>query len=198
MLIPPGARLRLLCALAALALAPTAPIASAPAGSETFTGFAINMNQGGRAGAIEFTVDTWSTDADRAALLAIMKAEKDPYAANEKLLGIVEKMSTVGQIRGAGAGSGWYLRLAFQSPLEGGGRRIVLVTNRGTTTQQEGAFVDKRVDYPFIVVEIRLDANGKGEGKINRRSRLLIDKGDRFVLDNYDRLPVDFNRIHEK
>lgn len=107
-------------------------------------------------------------------------------------------MSTVGQIRGAGAGSGWYLRLAFQSPLEGGGRRIVLVTNRGTTTQQEGAFVDKRVDYPFIVVEIRLDANGKGEGKINRRSRLLIDKGDRFVLDNYDRLPVDFNRIHEK
>jgi hypothetical protein len=198
MRIPSLVRPQLACAALAAALAATAPLAGAQKTSETFTGVAVNMNQGGRGGPVEFTVDTWSTEADRSALLAILKAEKDPYAANEKILAAVEKMPFVGQIRGAGAGAGWHLRLAFQTPLEGGGRRIILVTNRGTTTQQEGAFTDKRADYPFIVVEIRLDQSDRGEGKINRRSRLLLDNDDRFVLENYDRLPVAFNKIHKK
>ena len=198
MRIPALALPRLACAVLAAALSVTAVIAGAQGASETFTGVAINMNQGGRGGPVEFTVDTWSTEADRDALLAILKAEKDPYAANEKLLAAVERMPFVGQVRGAGAAGGWNLRLAFQVPLEGGGRRLILVTNRQTTTQPEGAFTDKRVDYPFIVVEIRLDQADRGEGKINRGTRLLVDKDDHFVLENYDRLPVGFNEIHRK
>ena len=127
-----------------------------------------------------------------------MKAENDPYAANLTLLAAVEKLPILGRIRGVGAAGGWELRLAFQSPLEGGGRRIVLVTNGANTTDRNLKLADHGVGYPFIVVEIHLGADDRGEGKNNRGSRLMIGTDDHFVLENYDRRPVDFNEIHKK
>lgn len=156
------------------------------------------MNNGGRVGPVEFTVNEWSTDADRDALLAIMKAEKDPYRANAKVLTMVERMPFVGKINEPGQAAGVRLRLAFQTPLEGGGRRIVLATDIHTTVEPEGPATDSRADYHFLVAEIRLDRSDRGEGKISRRTKLLVDKDNHFVLDNYDRLPVDFNQIHRK
>ena len=43
---------------------------------ESFTGFAINMNSGPKTAVIEFTIERWSTDAEREQLLGIVRGEK--------------------------------------------------------------------------------------------------------------------------
>ena len=51
----------------------TAPPVSGQNQKESFTGFAINMNGGARKTAvIDFTIERWSTDAERDQLLAIL------------------------------------------------------------------------------------------------------------------------------
>jgi hypothetical protein len=95
---------------------------------EHFTGFAINMNGGPKSTAtVDFTIERWSTDAERDQLLAILKEEKDTYKANQKLLKALQKMPKVGYIRTTNT-LAWDLRYARQSPLEDGGRRVVLGT----------------------------------------------------------------------
>ena len=51
---------------------------------ESFTGFAINMNSGPSTAVIDFTIERWSTDAEREQLLSILTEENDSYRANDK------------------------------------------------------------------------------------------------------------------
>jgi hypothetical protein len=182
----------------ALALAVTVlvlPAVSAQAPTEKFTGFAINLNSGPSTATVDFTVERWSTDADRQALLGVLKEEKDINRANEMMLKALVKMPKVGHIRTPQT-LAWDVHYAHQTPLEGGGRRIVLATDRpiGFREARNSA---RTMDYPFTLVEIRLDANDKGEGKILAGARLEIDKNNTLVIENYAQQPVRFNNIRK-
>jgi hypothetical protein len=87
----------------------------------------------------------------------------------------------------------WDLRYARQAKLPDGGRRIVLATDRpmGFGEVRQGA---RTTDYPFTIVEMRLDKSDRGEGKILVGTRLLLDGND-LVLENYGTQPVQFNQI---
>lgn len=50
-------------------------------------------------------------------------------------------------------------------PLPDGGERVVLVTDRRIGFW-EAANQPRSIDYPFTVIELRLQADGEGEGKI--------------------------------
>ena len=131
---------------------------------EHFTGFAINMNGGPKSTAtVDFTIERWSTDAERDQLLAIVKEEKDSYKANQQLLKALQKMPKVGYIRTTNT-LAWDLRFARQSPLEDGGRRIVLGTDRPIGFA-EARNQGRTMDYPFTIVEVQLDKNDEGVGK---------------------------------
>jgi len=171
------------------------PVVSAQTPKESFTGFAINMNSGPSTATVDFTVERWSTDADREALLGVLKEEKDINRANDLMLKALVKMPKVGHIRTPQT-LAWDLHYAHQTPLEGGGRRIVLGTDRpiGFREARNSA---RTMDYPFTIVEIRLDANDKGEGKILAGTRLEIDKNGALVIENYAQQPVRFNNIRK-
>lgn len=187
---------RLLFAAAATVAALASTMVSGQAPKESFTGFAINMNSGPSTATVDFTIEAWSTEAQRDALLSILKEERDPYRANDQILRALQKMPVVGRLR-ANARLGWDLRYAFQTPLEGGGRRIVLGTDRPVGFR-EAATQTRTMDYPFTIIEMRLDANDRGEGKILAGTRLLIDKNNQLVLENYGQQPVRFNEIHKQ
>jgi hypothetical protein len=191
-----GARLvsrRMVAAAAvATALLTVSPV-SGQNEKESFTGFAINMNSRPSTATVDFTIERWSTDAERDQLLAILKEEKDVRKANQMLLKALQKMPKVGYIRTPNT-LAWDLRYARQSPLEDGGRRIVLATDRPI------GFVDARnqgrsMDYPFTIVEVHLDKNDTGEGKILGGTKIYIDKNNNLVLENYGQQPVRFNEI---
>jgi hypothetical protein len=169
------------------------PAVSAQVQKESFTGFAINLNSGPSTATVDFTVERWSTDAERDALLGVMREEKDVNRANDLLLKALVKMPKVGHIRTPQT-LAWDLHYAHQTPIEGGGRRIVLATDRpiGFREARNSA---RTMDYPFTIVEIRLDANDKGEGKILAGTRLEIDKNNTLVIENYAQQPVRFNNI---
>ena len=188
---------RWLSALALTALAGMligAPAVSGQNQREMFTGFAINLNAGGRTATVEITVDRWSTDAERDRLLRILQEEKDVRRANDKLLRALEDMPAVGSIR-TPTSLAWDLHFARQMPLGDGARRIVLGTNRPIGFR-EARNQPRSIDYPFTIVEIRLDAEGRGSGKILPGTKLYIENGE-LVLENFEALPVQFNEIRK-
>ena len=89
----------------------------------------------------------------------------------------------------------WDLRYAHQNTLEEGGRRIVVATDRPIGFR-EAANQARTMDYPFTIVEIRLDKNDKGSGKILAGTRLL-SKG-RTSSSDYGQQPIRFNEIRKR
>jgi hypothetical protein len=168
------------------------PPVSGQTEKEHFTGFAINMNSGPSTATIDFMIERWSTDEERNGLLAILQEEKDPYRANAQLLKALQKTPKVGYIR-TPQSLAWDLHYARQTPLEDGGRRIVLATDRPIGFR-EARNQGRTMDYPFTVVEIRLDKDDRGQGKILGGTRLLVEN-NQLVLENYGQQPVRFNEI---
>ena len=158
--------------------------------TEKFTGFAINMNSGPKTAVIDFTITRWSTDEERASLLAILKENKNPTAP---LLKALQKMPKVGYIR-TPQSLAWDLRYARQNPLDEGGRQVVLATDRPIGFA-EARNQPRSIDYPFTVIEIHLDKTDHGEGKILVGTKIYIDKKNNLVLENYAQQPVRFNEI---
>ena len=160
---------------------------------EKFTGFAINMNSGPSTAVIDFTIERWSTDAEREQLLGIIVEHKDP---TKPLLKALQTMPRVGGIR-TPQSLAWTLRYAKEFPDEEGGRRIVIATDRpiGFREARNSA---RTMDYPFTIIEIRLNAKDEGEGKILAGTRLYVDKSKNLVLENYGQQPVRFNNIHKQ
>lgn len=171
-----------------------APTVSGQNVKESFTGFAINMNSGPSTATVDFTIERWSTDAERDKLLSVLQEEKDEYRANKRLLDVIQDLPKVGYIRTPQT-LAWDLHFARQSPLEDGGRRIVLATDRPIGFR-EARNQPRSIDYPFTIVEVQLDKNDRGVGKILAGTKLYIDrKTNNLVLENFAQQPVRFNEI---
>ena len=75
-----------------------------------------------------------------------------------------------------------------------GGRQIVLATDRPIGFW-EARNQPRSIDYPFTILEMRLDKNDQGSGKILAGTKIYIDKNNNLVLENYGQQPVMFNEI---
>jgi hypothetical protein len=158
---------------------------------ERFTASAIDLNRG-VAGTIQLVVDRWSTDAERDRLLKVL-FEKGP----EKLLDALQDVKRVGYIRTPDS-IGWDLRFARRVPLPEGGERVVLVTDRRISFW-EAANRPRTIDYPFTVVELRLNRDGVGEGKMSLATRVIADEENKIVtLENYDTQPVMLTQVRRE
>jgi hypothetical protein len=177
-------------AIGALMLTPSARLAAQNV-KESFTGFAINMNSGPSTAVLDFTITRWSTDAERAQLLAIIK--ENPKNPTDKLLKALQKMPKVGFIRSQKT-LAWDLHYARQAPLDEGGRQIILATDRPIGFW-EARNQPRSYDYPFTIVQVHLDRNDTGSGKILAGTKIYIDKKNNLVLENFAQQPVRFNEI---
>jgi hypothetical protein len=153
-----------------------------------YTANAINMNRGA-AGNIEIVVDRWSTDAQRDKLMAVMKD-----AGPEKLLDALQDMPRMGYFRTPGQ-VGIDIHFARRVPQAEGGERVVLVTDRRIGFW-EAANQPRSIDYPFTVIELRLNRDGEGEGKMSIATKIIADKENNIVtLENYDLQPVMLTNV---
>jgi hypothetical protein len=153
---------------------------------ETFRAFAVNQTGGTRAnsGVIQISIDRWSTDAEREALITTLK-EKGSTA----LLDALTKLPPLGFIKMPNT-LGWSLYYARQSELPDGGRRVVLATNRKLGFG-ESAKQSRSVKYDFTLVEMRFDKSGKGEGKLAAAAKVEFDrKNQQIEIENYGAMPV--------
>lgn len=157
-----------------------------------YTAFAVDLGSPGRsasAGTVEIVIDRWSTGGERDRLMQALK-EHGP----EKLLDTLGDIPRVGYIRTPDS-IGYPLRFAYREPGEDGGEEITIMTDRYIGFW-ESFYRPRTIDYPFTVIELHLNRNGEGEGKMSLATRITADRhGDRVVLENYSAQPVLLNRV---
>jgi hypothetical protein len=150
---------------------------------ERFSAAAIDPNRG-TTSQVDITVDRWTSDAQRDRLLNVLLEDKP-----DKLLDALRDEPQVGSVRRPG-GLSWDLRYARRVALPDGGERVVVITDRPLSFW-EAEHQPRTVDYPFTVIELRLNRDGEGEGKMSVATKITADKENHIVtLENWDLQPV--------
>ena len=191
-----------LMAMLALAASSVAR-AQSPNEKLEISAFAINMSNiaTGSNAVVQLTIDSWSTPEERELLITTM-VEKKPA----DLLKALQKLPVRGRFRIPTArppdphhlSLGLDIHYAWQTPLPDGGRRIVLATDRYIGFA-EARNQPRSIDYPFSLIEIRADKDGKGVGKMAVATKIDFDKEKKVVqIENYGSEPVRLNEIRIK
>ena len=166
---------RLVALSMAAALALPAAQARAQQGGKnilTLRGFGLNftgIGKKGRSGDLEIGIERWSSETERDGL---QKALADGGVA--ALTKALPKLTPrAGYVTGSGGGS-VDLKYAREVVLADGARRVILATDR---IEKPADGSNPNADtYDFLIVEIRLDKTGKGEGRTAGPQRLRYDK----------------------
>jgi hypothetical protein len=175
-------------AISSAALLTLAASAQTMGSPERYTGSALNINNG-RADNIDITVNRWSTDKQRDALMAVMQSK-----GAEKLLDALQDMPVMGHF-GAPGHLSWDIHFARTVPLPDGGERVVLVTDRRIGFW-EAANQPRSIDYPFTVIELRLNRDGEGEGTMSIATKVIYDKEQNMItLENLQNQPVRLTNL---
>jgi len=155
---------------------------------ERFSAVAMDMERGTTA-QLEIAVERWSSDAQRSRLLSVL-TEKGP----EKLLDVLQDTPKVGYIRTT-TSLAWDLHYAWRARGEDGGERVVLITNRPISFW-EAANQPRTMEYPFTVIEMRLNNDGQGQGMLSVATKITRDKktGD-ITLENWGTQPVRLTEV---
>ena len=167
------------------------------------TAFAVNMSNiaTGSNAVVDITVNTWSTAEEREHLITTV-LEK----GGDALLRELQKAPVKGRFRIPAArppdphhlALGLDLHYAWQTALPEGGRRIVLATDRYIGFQ-EARNQPRSIDYPISLIEIRVDKDGKGVGKMAVATKISFDKKkNQIELENYSSEPVRLNNLQVK
>ena len=187
-------RNRLIC----LVLAATVAFAATPASSgqeglpENYSAFAVSIGgprTPGVAGQIEITITRWSTEEETERFLAALKK-----GGHEALIEEFQDVEPVGTIRSAGE-LGYDLRYAQQEDLGDGLRRLVLATDRPMSFYET---VNRPLssDYPFTFVELRVNSDGRGEGKLAIASALAASRNGKMIqVYNFATQPIQLNQV---
>jgi hypothetical protein len=189
-------------ALVALAV-PATPHAQTQGDRLEISAFAVNMSNiaTGSTAVVQINIDKWSTPEERERLITTM-LEK----GGDALLRELQKAPVKGRFRIPSArrpdphqlALGHDIRYTWQTQLPEGGRRIVFVTDRYISFQ-EARNQPRSIDYPFTLVEIRVDKEGKGQGKAAVATKISFDKAKKQVeLENYSTEPVRLNEVRVK
>jgi len=158
---------------------------------ERYSASAININNG-QAGNIDITVNRWSTDQQRDRLMAVA-VQKGP----DKLLDVLQELPAVGHF-GAPGNLSWDIHFARRMPLPDGGERFVLITDRRIGFW-EAANQPRSIDYPFTFIDIRLNRDGEGEGKMSIATKVIYDKKENMVsLENFETSPVQLTNVRRQ
>jgi hypothetical protein len=166
--------------------------ASTQKAAERFTAFAINMNRSGPSttATVDISITSWTPDAQRDRLLATAK-ESSP----KSLLDALQDSPVVGTIKTPDSVA-YDLRYARQMPGPDGGRRIVLMTDRPMSFWELRS-QSRSVDYPFMLIELRVDKDGNGEGKLSTATRIVANELGMLTLENYDLQPVQLQKVRK-
>jgi hypothetical protein len=157
---------------------------------ERFTAFAVSTG-GPRtapvADQVILSIDRWSTPEERQTLVDTLRER-----GSEALLNTLRDMPEVGYIRTPDS-LGYPLHYADQQSLPEGGRRIVLATDRPIRFWELWRSA-RTLDYPFTIIQLQLDKDGEGQGKLSLATRVVPLDG-RILLENWSVAPVQLTNV---
>ena len=157
---------------------------------ERFTANAVSLSPEYGTGQriVEINVDRWSPNAERERLVSTLQT-KGP----NELLKQLQKNKPVGRIRTPDS-LGYDLRYAQQTPLPDGGRMIVIATDRPIGFW-EATHQPRSIDYPFTVIQMKLDRDGNGSGTLSYATRIVAHENNVIELEDFATQPIMLNNI---
>ena len=132
-------------------------------------------------------------------------AQAAPLTPEAALAGAIRRAPSIGYIWTNDV-TGYSIKYAQRIALPDGGERIVLAVDRRlgqhTAAWQLApasggdAAPPAQTDYPFTVIDIRLDAKGNGEARTSLTSKVFVDKqGGTLALESYASAPVMLQKV---
>ena len=161
---------------------------------EKFTAFAVDIsNTAPRANAsvVDLEIKRWSTDDERDQLLKVFREK-----GQDALLSALQRLPVVGGVRAPGS-LNYDIHFARQRPEADGGRMVFLMTDRYISAW-EAMNRPRTIDYPFTLIQLQLDKNGKGVGKASVATQITQDPDGTIVLENFSSQPVMLNDIRRQ
>ena len=200
----------------AIALVQALEVAGGTASGDTAAlSLRATITSAATAGALTITLSRWSTEAERAPLVAALApppaparsaapaggaagrgpgrgAPPPPPSALARLSTAIKAAPTLGYIWTDGV-TGYSIKYAWRSPATEDKERIVLVTDRRLDSQAADRMPGSGagVDADFTVIEMRIDRQGVGEGKTSLTTNVAIDaEAKTLALDGYAAAPA--------
>lgn len=185
----------ILAAVLAVALSSALPAAQSNGSGlpEKFTAFAVDVsNTRTRAATsqVDISINRWSTDSERDRLLTAFRAK-----GQDALLSELQKLPVVGYINTPGS-LRYDLHFARQRPEAEGGRTIFLMTDRYINAW-EAMNRPRRIDYPFTLIQLKVDKDGSGVGKASIATKITETKDGTIELEDFANVPVMLNEVHK-
>src|SRR3954468_5746297 len=193
-----------MAAAAAVLLFAASGHAQAPAtglGKIRITGWALSManTATGANQTIQIDINKWSPAGQRDQLITTFMEKKQ-----QGLLSALQKLPENGRWRFPGYMGpdpdniyrlGTPLRHTANSPLDEGGRRIVVMTDR-IIGFREAVNQPRAIDYPFTLMEMHFAKDGTGEGRMSCFTQITFDKKKEAIeIENYSSEPVRLNNL---
>ncbi len=143
--------------------------------------------------AIKIDVLKWSTDEDAAKLTESFKA--DPGKWGDAL----QAAPSIGYVWAGTSSLGYSIKFARQIPLPDGGNRVVLAIDRPLGSFERPAWKatgTASTEYPFSIIELRVNRRGIGDGKASLAGKVAVDndvKGP--ALESYATAPIILTKV---
>ena len=159
---------------------------------EQYSAILTNISNVGATGLtpVDIGITRWTPDDENARLLNILRND-----GQEAFLRALVDVKPVGWIATPTS-----LRYDFfyarTGTTDGGGRRIMLITDRPMQIWERLQATRSR-DYPFTVVELRLDKDGKGSGTLAQLVQLRLS-GDVLGIENLATGPMKLSEVKRK
>jgi hypothetical protein len=146
---------------------------------EQFSAFAVNL-QGTRpgdrsmSGIIQITIDRWSTEEERNTLIDAFDSK-----GQNGLLNQLARMKPTGYIK-LPTTLGYDLRYTREVRNPDGSRRIIVGTDRRMTVNEE---INRPIttDYPFTIIELRVNKANMGEGRLSALTKIKTNKKEGLI-----------------
>jgi hypothetical protein len=156
---------------------------------EEFTAVLTNISNVGATGLtpVNFSITRWTPDEDHEKLLSTLRDK-----GQDAFLRELTKQKTVGWIA-TPTSLRYDFYYARARPGDGGGRRIMLITDRPMQIWERTSGSRSR-DYPFTVIELRLDEEGRGEGTLAQMVQLRL-LGNILGIENLATGPMKLGEV---
>jgi hypothetical protein len=162
---------------------------------QEFTGIASSIGTPGNPvgqAPVDITITRWSNRDEQRAFLNALSGEGQNAALDR-----LQDLKPVGTIRINRQGLAYDLRYSQETRRPDGGRRVFLMTDRPISAWEAWA-QPRYSDYPFTLITMNLDKDGKGSGSIILAARITGTEDGRFVqVENYATTPIRFNDIKQ-
>jgi hypothetical protein len=138
---------------------------------------------------VDIAVNRLSTTEERAKLADVLT-----HKGQDALLDALREAKSVGTIR-FNTELAWDLRYARQLPRDEGGTRIYLATDR-PMSMAELWNQPRYSQYPFTLIELQFDGDGRASGSLMLAARVTADKDGRFIeVENFASEAIPITQI---